>query len=240
MLVFCVAYAVVVSPWLIRNKEVSGVWGISSVKDFNFFHYYIPEFLSYKRGITPDEGRMLLRKDLGTVSPEQIDDLRYSPLIHSIWMKYVKEDPIGYTKFHLVKTIPFFLSSGIKNVQVSYRRTIETEVFKVSNANMTNYLLKGQFRAFLGELWAYPLVTLEQLFWLILTIFAFLAVFIKKSRSFTVASIIIILYFALLTGSVAYARFRLPAAPFLFLLASFFVFEILKYVPVKNIFKKTV
>jgi len=43
----------------------------------------------------------------------------------------------------------------------------------------------------------------------------------KKNYGFCILFFVIILYFSLLTGSVAYARFRIPITPYLFLLGVF-------------------
>lgn len=219
LFVFLAAYAACVGPWVVRNKAVSGVWGISSVKDFNFFHYYIPEFLSYKMGITPDAARIMLKNEIGPAAGAPEVSLANAPLLRKVWTGYFYADPAGYIKFHLVKTIPFFLGSSVKMFFAAYDAIVRAPIFPVSNANLTNLLLHGQFRAFLADLKGSGLVTAEELFWLIVFFLMFVPLFAKERRAETALFLVLIFYFALLTGSVAYPRFRLPAAPFMFLLA---------------------
>src|SRR3989344_9488787 len=218
--ILILSFTAVVMPWLVRNKEVSGVWGLSSVGDFNYFHYIIPEYISYTRGIAPDEARLELFGKLGLVSSDEIADLKHSPLLRSILMSYVYAEPLRYAEFHLLKTIPFFLSSSVENIGSIYYRVLSYRVFDISSSNKRNLLGKGDFRALFAELRAHPVVFGEELALLFIAILAFSAIFLKRTRPFVLLFLFIILYFALLTGAVAYARLRMPVEPFLFLLAA--------------------
>ncbi len=219
--ILIVGYSLMVAPWMIRNKAVAGVWGISSVGAFNLFHYNIPEFLSFKYGITPDEARLSLQEKLGDVSPRDIAKLSNSELLNDISLRYLKEDTIGYAKFHLIKTIPFFFSSGIKNFFAFYNDIQGYNTFQVTTVNMTNLLFRRQIKEFMSALKSAPLIALENFSWLFIATFAFIPTFFsQKNRWLMLMFLFIIFYFAILTGPVAYSRFRLPASPFLFLLAA--------------------
>lgn len=215
LFLFCVGFFVL--PWGIRNQQVSGVFGLSSVADFNFFHYYIPEFLSYKLGITPDAARGMVYSKLGSVPPQSIASLTHAPLLRTIWLHYFWDDPSGYLKFHLVKTIPFFLSGGIKSFIPAYNDLVSAPVFSAGNANLTNLLLHREWKSFFEEASKVPAVFVEELILFLVLLFSFVPLFARRTRLFAVLSLCLIFYFALLTGSVAYSRFRIPASPFLFL-----------------------
>ncbi|MBU6390563.1 hypothetical protein KGQ31_03390, partial [Patescibacteria group bacterium] len=210
----------VVMPWVIRNKDVSGVWGISSVKDFNFYQYNVPEFLSYKYNITPDKARLILEGQIAPVTPAEAVDLRYSPALAKVWMSYVRQFPISFAAFYIVKTVPFFLSSSVKAFEVAYNTIVGNDVFIIPASNLTNILLHGHLHEFFLELRHYPVLTLEEIFWTCVLLLSLVPLVPKEGRFHAVLFLALVFYFALLTGVVAYPRFRLPAAPFLFLLAS--------------------
>lgn len=226
VLILALAYAAVVMPWVARNRIVSGVWGIAAEKSLNLFQYYVPEFLSYTRGISADEGRKLLMLDLAlAVGGKEIKDagsLEYAAVEEKIALGYVWRDMFGYAKFHLIKTIPFFLSSGLKNVMIYYNDAVGYRAFETNTGNLTTLFFHGRFGEFLSELRVSPLVTIEQIFWFVIAILATIGVLFSR-KSHRVSAMCLgglVLYFAILTGPMAYSRFRLPAAPFLFLLAA--------------------
>lgn len=223
LLIIVLAYAAVAVPWMIRNKEVSGVFGIGADKDVNLFHYYVPNFLSYKKGISVDAARDILVQDLAKkIGPAQAENwgtLSNSPAVESVALKYIESDPIGYGKFHLIKTIPFFLSSGIKNFILSYNDMMGFETFNTNGGNMTDLILHARLGQFIEEIKVQPWVTLEEVYWVLVVIFMLVAVLFSKNRVYVLSFAIIVVYFAVATGSVAYSRYRLPALPFMLLLA---------------------
>lgn len=222
ILLFIFGLSILTVPWLMRNKNAVGVWGLSSVASFNLFFYYVPEFLAYDRQTSPDVERARMQAELPTyVPPSDIALLENAKTINAISLKYLDGHAVGYTKFHLVKTIPVFLSSGMKHIFYYYNALIQYPAFSLSNANMTTLLLKGEFTAFFKELRVSFIPTVESLYLFVITILAFLALLFNRRNFFCYLFWALILYFALLTGSVAYSRFRLPFAPFLFLLGSF-------------------
>jgi 4-amino-4-deoxy-L-arabinose transferase-like glycosyltransferase len=222
VVLFIIGCGVCVLPWMIRNKSVAGSWGISSVSSFNLFHYYVPEFLGYKQGVNPDVIRLQMQKELPAgISPADAASVSNSATLNSISLRYLHGNIFSYAKFHLVKTLPVFLSSGIKSALVSYNSIVGYPVYSTSNANLTTFILHGEAKSFFVELWKFPITTLEMLFLAGILGLSFLSLFCKKERFFILLFWALILYFSLLTGSVAYSRFRLPVAPFLFLLATF-------------------
>ncbi len=219
---FALGVFVLVFPWIWRNKAVANTWGLSSVGSFNLFHYYVPEFLAYKEHKTPDEFRLLLRADLPKgVLPEDIGSIQHSKTLNEISLKYLQGNFFNYGIFHAVKTIPVFLSSGIKHFLYYFNDALHYEAFKLNKGNMTTLLLDNKFGDFWNELKASFVTTFESFYLFAVCLFALIPCFrFRKHFLFLSWFWILILYFALLTGSVAYARFRIPLAPFLFILGS--------------------
>ncbi len=223
ILVIVFAYSLVLVPWVIRNKEVSGVWGIASEKSANLFHYYVPDFLSFRDGISVDTARDILIADfgkkIGTAQAQDFGSLANSSAAQEVALRYIENDPFGYAKFHLIKTAPFFLSSGIKNFFVSYNDMLGFIALPTNGGNMTDLLFHGKFRQFAREIQVQPFVTLEEIYWAIVFVSMLISVVFSKNKFYAISFFILVLYFALLTGSIAYSRFRLPALPFMLILA---------------------
>lgn len=216
---FTLAFVAVLLPWLLRNYRVAGVAGISSVSAFNLFHYTVPEFLSFKEGITPDQGREKLQKEI-SFSPSEIGELRRSSEIQRVALSYISDDPVRFVYFYTVKSAPFFLSSSLDNLFVTYNDVRGEQVFSPSTANLTNFLLTGDVKSILRELKAHPSVAAEQAGLAFLFAFAFIGLIFHWRKPGAWLLFLSVGYFAAVTGVVAYARLRIPAEPFLFLLAS--------------------
>ena len=164
---------------------------------------------------------MLERKLPSSVRPDNMGDIENSSALDSVSFGYIRENLLGYVAFHLYKTIPFFLASGARVFFIGYNDLSGQTIFSFSKSNMTNLLLRGQFFNFFSALKDNFVVFAEETAWFLITVFSLLALFSKKHRLWTIFFLASIAYFAVLTGPIAYARFRLPASPFLFLLASF-------------------
>jgi hypothetical protein len=207
---------------MIRNREATGVWAISSVASFNLFYYYVPEFLAYKKNTTPDIERIRMIKELPKgVKEGDSGSIVYSGLLQRLALENLSGNFIEYGRFHLFKTLPVFLSSGIKNAEVSYNDIVGYHAYDFSTANATTLLLKGKFAEFFHELKISWLITFEMLVLALIFIFSLVAFVPKSTRTYVGLFWVFILYFSLLTGTAAYCRFRLPISPFLFLLATF-------------------
>lgn len=218
--VFFLVYVAVLMPWSIRNYHVSGVWGISSVSSFNLFFYTVPEFLSFKDHITPDEGRMRLSRELA-LPDAPLSDLKYAPALQKVALRYIAENPLQFAGFYAVKTIPFFFSSSLDNLFTVYNDVRRATIFHPSTANLTNFLLKGDVKSVLLDFKAHPAIFAEQILLGFLILFALLALILRKTqRAELILLFFVVAYFAAVTGPVAYARFRVPASPFLFILAA--------------------
>ncbi len=233
VLLCCVVYASVVVPYVVRNKKVSGVYGISTVKSYNLYHYYIPEFLSYKKGISTTDARLEVGKGLGVFDERSLAN---ASKMEKRAKEFLFDMPISYGFFHIIKTIPFFISSGIETLFTNYNDASGEEVLPTIKENLTSLLLSGKIGSVFKIVSENPVIGAEQIILGALWLLALLSVYIsykRKELSKILLLWVVILYFALLTGPVAYSRYRLPATPFLFLLATYAI-VIRSYAPPHN------
>ncbi len=213
----------------IERSSLSGmrVSMISSLSTLNFYCCNLPAYYSFKDNISYTEAFSRLQQEAGGITVEQARSLEYTPVIKPVVRKHLTENFLGYTVFHTAKAIPFFLSSSLESV-VGLRNNlfINDRNINIESSNLSGLLFKGNFSAFFSELFAQWWICVERLVWLVICLLALIPLFIKKYRSWAIFLWLIILYFAILTGPVSYARYRLPAEPFLFLLASFAIIKL--------------
>ncbi|MBI5140486.1 MAG: glycosyltransferase family 39 protein [Candidatus Vogelbacteria bacterium] len=219
---FVASFILILAPWFVRNKLVADTWGLASVQSFNLFHYTIPEFVSFKRGVSPDDVRRELYGELNKRGVIQVDsaEIKNASTLNGISYQYLLSDPVGYVRWHTVKMVPFFLSSGIKNFFYIYNDVLHYKVYETSNENLTNFLMRGQFQQFFNVLRGQIFITTEHILLTIIFVLMFVPLLKRDKRIFVLLLLGIILYLALPTPPVAYSRFRIPAAPYMFILAS--------------------
>jgi 4-amino-4-deoxy-L-arabinose transferase-like glycosyltransferase len=236
--IIMLAFFVSIFPWMIRNKTETDVFGVSSVKDFNFFHYNVPEYISFKTNTTPDSIRKKMYEEwaASAIEPRDSTSLRNTSQLQSISYRYIKPTITNYSVWHAVKIIPFFFTSGIKHFFYQYNDILHYEVYRVDGSNITNLLMKGQFADILRVFGRGMLVFSEQLFWAVVFVLMFIPLFLEKDRKrlYALTFLCLVFYLALPTAPVVEPRLRLPATPFMFLLAAW-GFLILKNIVVSKI-----
>lgn len=217
--VFLIPFVIIVGSWMLRNKIVMGTWQLSTVRDSNLA-YFAALYLKEKEGVSPE----FLMGELAKKAGDQDSLTLISPGAQATNREFarsvISSHPLSYLKFHLVKTVPFFLNDGLRDIE----RTLH-----LNNAplpNITSTLLKGDLGAFWdvlksdGRDMIYLLVGSGILSLIFLGVFleTLRGLFEPRRRIFIAFFALFILYFALLTGPIANARYRLPASPLLFLL----------------------
>jgi len=220
-------FILIVGPWLVRNKTVFDQWQLSSFGPYNLYDVNFAMHYVYENDVGYQEARAVLRERVGGPGPDPMEFKSFS------WMKtlqiasadYLKNNFWSYTKFHLVKTIPFFITDGLREV------TKWIALNPDPLPNVGTLILKGQFselRNAFGNTRPSTIMFFSGLIFWVVVNFLILVGFLKslfvKNRSlawFGIFCLLLIFYFAIITGPAAMARFRLPAEPFMFILAAF-------------------
>ncbi len=232
-LCFLAAVVIVISPWMLRNKVIFDSWQISSVGSFNFAYYNSMEFLRYQ-GAAADPKLIMAADDFR----DQIKDHTYLALSNSekfneFTFEVIGSDPFGYFKFHVIKTIPFFATDGLRDIARSLQ-IISDKPLNISSAiinedwkSLINYLANFNLEAIL--------FFIGTIFWSIVSLLVGLF-FIQRAinwRNADFKSIFLfslIVYFALLTGPVATARYRFPVSAILIFISGNLLFSMAAYI----------
>lgn len=214
-------FMIVVFPWIFRNYKVADFIGVSSVSSYNMFYYNIPMFKSWKDGNSSMQDKLDEQLIYFGLERDELRDPNLLPIFDSYSKEFIKNNIFEYSYFHLIKLNSFFFGSSIKIVVQSYNMVFESDENINFNTSISNLFYKGDVLSMLKVFYSESLFTLERIIWLIIFILMFIPVFIKKYRFISIIFILFIFYFAILTGPVSYVRYRLPAVPFMFILAGF-------------------
>ena len=217
-------FMLAITPWMARNYSVAGHFALSSQFAFNPFYYNIPLFYAWQRGTSEEVERTKLTDTVGTRDVYAlVNGFTYYDELSSIDRRFLRENLIPYTLFHIYKTIPFFIGSGINVIYATITNEIpempDVPFFPRAGENTATLFYAGNLLATAQNLAYYWPSTLERLVWLMLFIFAFIAPFITngRQRRFAIFSIIMIVAIAILSSPIAQPRYRIPAEPFIWL-----------------------
>ena len=209
--------ALAVSPWMSRNKIVGEHYAISSVSSFNPLFYSVISFESSRRGVLEAVIRQELYKQLGTDSGALLQSFAYADAERALTQKYLVAHPVEYAVFHIEKTVPFFVGSGI-GTSLSLVRISES----IPDTNISGMIVRGDMHGAFAALTASPLVFAELIFWVLISLCASVSLVVawlwqRKEFAILVFLFAIVCLFALATGPVSSPRYRLPVEPFMFL-----------------------
>lgn len=219
--VLVIGFGAVLTPWIVRNKIQSGFWSISSLGGINLFSYNVPFFLTYKNNQSLSESWDMLRSEVDESVIENGKDLKNSKKLMSVAMKHIKEDPFGYTKFHLNRLPQYFGGNSSKNFYVNILEIVfqQGNPFLDKSLLIDDLLKKKDISSLWSRIKSQSFFPLEYIFWLIIIFLSAVSVFFRKYRLQALFFISIAMYFAVLTGPVVHVRYRVPAEPFMFLSA---------------------
>lgn len=236
-----VAFAVVVTPWMLRNEREFGAFEISPLGGHNLLTFNVRGFLAWRAlQRTPEELPALLvlrhandpvfgevekemREQLAEITPAGETPDNYEG---KLAIQYIMNDPLRYAYFHAINTLPFFLSSGVANYRQIAKQVGANEGFyepaMLSLLGSLKSLRSPEGTSdFLNAARSAAPPALEVLWWVAVSALALAAtVFCRKNFAVTLFTALV-LYFAVLTGPMAMSRYRVPAEPYLLTLAAF-------------------
>lgn len=228
--VMLIAYLVCISPWCLRNYSDYGHFALSNIKGYNLL-FWNASYYESKRQHKPIEqvnaGFVEELKKMGW-RPEAnpFDKERYDGELAD---KILKAHFADYLKTHLIGTVKIHLSVGTQSLtevlHIPAKKWTEEEKYtngvvalvKKFFATKTIYeILLGSFVGiFLAFVYGFALVGIWRM--------------LKEKQ---VLMMLFLLgsagYFALISGIISYARYRLPSMPFYILLASWGIVYLLE------------
>jgi len=207
---------VVVLPWSVRNWQHFHSVSTSSVGAYNLMLYNAPEYLKYRPSLEGQRIYDTFLVEQSALPREDALSLARSSIFTATFRDIIRGHELDYAFFHLFKTIPFFVSDGLRDTV----RLFGVDIGAMPN--ITTALLHGQ----LGTLVAYAasggvalwLLVVGSGFWVAVLLGWLVSCFILlRQRNWQALFFVcvLVLYFAALTGPVSNARYRLPVEGFL-------------------------
>lgn len=226
-LIFCVIFLLFIVPWMLVNKITYGEFVFSRLSKVNFYPYNAATFIAAKENISFGEARTRLEEKARLETEktgEPLDDY-YSREAKKI----IFSDPVFYAKLHLIKSVPFLLQPGYEIMMHGYGVP-----YKPDRPDLTLLFMQKNFSAILKFITNVDIATVLYLagllFWGILNILL-IAAFIKSFKQDKMIFLIFlffiltIIYHALLYGTIAIARYRLPLYFMFFMPAVYVIFS---------------
>jgi 4-amino-4-deoxy-L-arabinose transferase-like glycosyltransferase len=218
-LILFAIFFLILAPWSLRNKKHFDSYEISSVSSYNIYYYNAQRFYMYQNNLSFTEAREVFNERIVSEYGEgaTLPSLKYSSELREEGLSIIKDDVVGYTKFHLSTLGPFFLTDGLREI---------TQILKLAPKEflgLRGLFLSGDF----GGIWnslknggsLSVMFIAGFILWSFMSLFMILSLFFKKSRREVWMVFISIMFLALLSGVVTTARFRYAISPLIFILA---------------------
>ncbi len=235
-----IGFVLVVSPWIARNHTYFGSFEISYLGSDNLLKNDARGFLAWRalsqtdhplpailvmRHINDPIFQVLdkqIKTDLAQMTPPGGNPDNYEGRLA---MRYILHDPIRYAYFHTVNTIPFFISSSVATYGQTIRQLRTSEGFfaptSLSLLNTVQHILHPEsLGAFIKAIYSIAPIALEILWWVLVSLAALIATILFRKNFVILLCATLILYFAALTGPMSASRYRIPAEPYLLILAA--------------------
>lgn len=224
LLLVAVAY-LVVAPWAYRNHRLFDSWNVSSIGAANLAIYNAPEFLKWSPDAHAEARLASFQLEQNALPYHEALSLARSDVFVSTFRDVIRGHEFSYLVFHVVKTIPFFVTDGLRDtirlfdVDIGTMPNISGALMRGDIALLLTYVLSGGLPI--------ALLVLGSGFWsLVSVLFVSEAVrsFIRRDL-FPLFLTLLVCYFAFLTGPVSNARYRLPIEGFIFFLGALELYQ---------------
>lgn len=231
---FSLAALLVVAPWVWWTHEKFDVYEVSHVGASNLLWYNAQDFLAWKEmnrerhvpAILASRYRndpayavvhAEIRRALDEATPSGGTVANYEGAVAA---RIILQDPWRYAYFHFINTAPLFLGSSIAAYNQVAAQVRESDAFYAPTALAILDAVRAARDGSWGSFTQVLPIVFEMLVWALAFILAAFATWKRRGDTIVLAFVAIITYFALLTGPVAIARYRIPIEPFVLILAT--------------------
>ena len=225
------SFALVLTPWYLRNASLSGTPFLSTIPSYNFAYYNIPWSESFWNHTSESTERTKLLAPLGTEEPYVLRLYTFSPQLTEMRDEYLHTHFVKYGIFHAIKIAPFFVGSGynvINAVLAQQSPALHIPLFPTESSNLTAALTNGDYWSAVLYIKSFWLVTIERLMWAFAVFASLVAPFFARGRTrlILLVSALIVLSTMILVSPVTQARYRMPAEPYIWIGAVYSVFAL--------------
>lgn len=217
-LLFIALFAGTLLPWYLRNERVFGIPTFTSTGADVMFRENIARFYASLTGMNQLQARYALEKQFGISEGPAFFDPPSDRAKQEASLSVIIAHPIRYALFHATGFIPFLTGSGAR----MYSREVHNMIPGYDPAlepALTEALNPFSWRLLGIDLENHGWFLLENAFWIVVTLLAFLGLRYAPDRRMIGMVLIVIAYLAIVSGPIGYARYRIPVDPLLLLAA---------------------
>ncbi|MDB5228307.1 MAG: putative rane protein [Bacteroidota bacterium] len=216
------SYFITVAPWCVRNYSEYGHFSLSNIKGYNLLFWNASYYESKREHKPIEQVNAEFIEELKTMGwrpdANPFDKEKYDGELAN---KIIKSHFADYLKTHLTGTVKIHLSVGTQSLtdvlHIPSKKWTEEEKY----TNGVLHLVKKFFAT--KTICEILLGIFVALFLAIVYLFAAMGIY-RMIREKQILLMLFLLgsagYFALISGIISYARYRLPSMPFYILLAS--------------------
>jgi 4-amino-4-deoxy-L-arabinose transferase-like glycosyltransferase len=226
-------FVATLTPWMMRNYVVADHFSLSSQFAFNPFYYNIPAYLAFHIHTSESAERTKLITEVTHLPWDEhtsdpyilVNGFTYADELSAFDKRFLQQHFFSYVIFHTLKTIPFFVGSGVNVVYATITNEIpslpDLPFFPKATENTSTLFYGGHIGSVLRNLLYYWPATLERMVWLVVFLLALVSPFLTRGKIRTVAllGVVTLLMVAALSSPIAQPRYRVPVEPFLWVLA---------------------
>lgn len=225
-MLFLMGFFIFVAPWMIRNRVNFGSFQLSPLGSYSFAYANAVQFAHYKTGKSISDLLAEFNRPLLAQPMEDSVSLRNMSWYKTFSKRMIGTDYFGYTKFHIIKTIPFFFTDGLREIPELLGFINGEQRPNLSNYFMQKDFVHGLSSYFRAQPLPFILFVIGSGFWFLIWLGAVLAIpsILRDRKRFAewILLFLIIGYIvAASSGPVAQARYRLPMTGFLLFTAIF-------------------
>lgn len=208
------AFAATMLPWLYRNHVIFDHFSFASTGGYVLFRQNAVQFYESVHDVPNLEARHTLLKRAGFPPGAVPIDFESGDALKDVAIDVITERPVQYAFFHLTTFIPFFTSSGANN----YAFFVES-MHPVFNPEPEPSFIQAihpfSLPLFLEVLGNHGWTLVENALWALIALLVVIGLFRSKDVRLARLFFVIVMYFALVTGPIAHARYRMPVEPLL-------------------------
>ena len=216
-------FALVLTPWIIRNKNVTGHRFFSTFGPYALATRFLPSYFAWEENIpmkAAAEKTKALLMERG-IPAEAFDyEINYDPKLQGATLKIMAEHPYRYFLSQLRFIPSFFLSSGWGEIIKIFQGNDSNPPYfpgGLTKEALEQIKKQGGSSALIGSAAGAAFFGLVYIF----ALFGLGRVFLQMDKKIiAVFTVVLIAYFFFSTGELSYSRYRYPVNPIIFTFAT--------------------
>jgi len=213
-LILIIAYTGVLLPWCIRNEVQTGVFAFASTGPYVLFRQNATQFYEAYHHVSNLDARFALEDMAGIPHGVVPLEAQYSAVLEKVALQVIFEHPFRYALFHLTTFIPFFTSSGA-NDYWNFVQPMLPNFNPQPEPSLIQALNPFSLPLLLTVLGNHGWTLVENSFWGLVLILVLIGLWRSKDVRLMRLFFAVAVYFALVTGPISHARYRIPVEPLL-------------------------